>query len=345
MDRLAARFEARLELTRPYDIVVPVRELHSPASEKAIRLFRSFPRHMAAACEAVGVAGPAKLYTFCQKNTLPTRIDESNFAGYILSCLSGNSPVLYVYASSCDDSPEESQFSVVDDDESADTGTIPKASGIERGSVRSSAQQSHFKSLVMRRDNCCVVCGERSLDLLDAAHIVPRDCEDSLAVKFGLPTSWVVENGIALCRPCHKRYDANLFYICSNTIIVADGLCQDPTLGATWAPRQGKMVILPPAAEVSGDRLSFHYWPSEQTFSFAKEGFEEAQTKRHVDEDSTELFHCDAASCSYSAKRQCYILRHKNGDYKAKCPFRVPFKTPMKPSGRAAAASSTEAEG
>jgi len=326
---------------------VPCQDYNSP-SRHFVLLAPDFNSFAAAVCSRFFFRpDTAKLYWFDTHTPLKAqshKLDACSYHGFADMCIRGDLHAVYVYGPTehCDPpSPDDLPLaqSLLRHDDVADFDEDACESSSGRGSSRSSSMQSQFNKEVLRRDTCCVVCGERSRDLLEAAHILPRDCENSLAVAFGLPSSWRVENGIALCKPCHRRYDSHLFYIHDNTVIVADGLQEDATLGATWKPRHGLSVILPPVV-VSGDRLGLKYWPSEQTFSFAKEGFDESQSRRHVDDNAT--FHCDTPFCSYSSNSMAYILRHKRGDFKSKCPVRVPFQTPSK---AAAQSGGTQREG
>lgn len=283
-----------------------------------LKLAPDFKSFAAAACSRfVFSLSSAKLYWF--DSIVPDRaqshkLDSSSYAEFVTRCFQGDLRAVYVYSPTSTDplSPSNApcelgraEVRLCDvsefDEDAADSSRV-------LGNSRSSSQQSHFNRLVLRRDSCCVVCGSINPDLLEAAHILPRDCEDRLAVQFGLPSSWVVENGIALCKPCHRLYDAHLFYIHNNTVVVADGLRQDASLGGTLNARHGQPIFLP-SEVVDGDRLGRKYWPAEQTFAFAREGFDEARARRHVDDEST--YRCDEPSCSYSAKVECYIRRHK----------------------------------
>jgi hypothetical protein len=315
----------RLELAQPLDVVVPVRELNSPASEKAVRLYRTFQHHMAAACEAVGVAGAAKLYIFSDRTTR-LRIDESNFLDYASSCLSGCPPVLFVFASPSGDSPEESQCSFVDADEGG-TEVVSKVSGMERGSTRSSTQQSSFRHTISLRDgDSCVLCDcPSSMRDLEAAHIILRDEKDAVVLRYGLASSWDVKNGFLLCTRCHDAFDAFLWYVDDKMqAVVADAVLADEP--EHWVRLKGKHLRIPsPTNHGDSLRLGPEFWPDARTLLWRREQFVLAQTKRHALDLSG--FPCSMAGCTFEALSKSGL---KVDQRSRRCPFKGVPKTPAK---------------
>ncbi len=69
--------------------------------------------------------------------------------------------------------------------------------------------QQRFKFLVLRRYGmCCAVCDRRILEVLDAAHLLPKQVQGSDDPQ----------NGLALCAVHHRVFDAGLFAIEPQTL-------------------------------------------------------------------------------------------------------------------------------
>lgn len=82
---------------------------------------------------------------------------------------------------------------------------------ISKNSVNLRPNQQIFRSSVMDKYGaCCSVCSIDILELIEAAHIIPKKDRGT-----DLP-----ENGLPLCVLHHKAYDANLFCIHPDTLAV-----------------------------------------------------------------------------------------------------------------------------
>ena len=73
-------------------------------------------------------------------------------------------------------------------------------------STKLQREQAQFRKLLMKLDKCCVLTGEESNTVLEAAHIIP--------VAEGGPD--VPSNGIVLRCDLHKLYDSAAFKFDSN---------------------------------------------------------------------------------------------------------------------------------
>lgn len=83
---------------------------------------------------------------------------------------------------------------------------------ISKNSVNLRPNQQVFRNSVMDKYGaCCSVCSIDILELIEAAHIIPKKDRGT-----DLP-----ENGLPLCVLHHKAYDANLFCIHPDTLAVA----------------------------------------------------------------------------------------------------------------------------
>ncbi|MDK9718532.1 MAG: HNH endonuclease [Trichlorobacter sp.] len=81
---------------------------------------------------------------------------------------------------------------------------VPLVGEIVRESVtRIQRMQAIFRSALITLDECCTITGERTKEVLEAAHIIP-------ASRGGAE---VIENGILLRADIHRLYDANMFTI------------------------------------------------------------------------------------------------------------------------------------
>jgi hypothetical protein len=92
--------------------------------------------------------------------------------------------------------------------------------------VRSRAGQQRFKFLVMRRYGPeCAVCGIALPEVLETAHVRPKEHDGSDDPR----------NGLVLCATHHRAFDAGLFAIEPDTLVVHGGVrreAQHP--GASW---------------------------------------------------------------------------------------------------------------
>lgn len=69
--------------------------------------------------------------------------------------------------------------------------------------TRIQRNQARFRAALLALDECCTITGEKTKEVLEAAHIIP-------ASSGGAE---VIENGIILRADIHRLYDANLFTI------------------------------------------------------------------------------------------------------------------------------------
>ena len=75
-------------------------------------------------------------------------------------------------------------------------GRLRSTSARTRGAV---ALSRKWAVEVKTRDGCCVSCG--SVDLLEAHHVYPKGKYPDLRL--------VPENGLTLCRGCHRKWHAS----------------------------------------------------------------------------------------------------------------------------------------
>ena len=145
------------------------------------------------------------------------------------------------------------------------------------------SQQHCFSSRVLKRDEeMCVFCGHTNIDNLEAAHIIDvspgNNVTDlnALLESFSLLTLYDTENGITLCKTCHKVFDADLCCVCSdNSITVAEAIfsCGDNKFITHWEALQGKQIKLP---------VGRYYLkaPNSAALAYRKARFEECGERR-----------------------------------------------------------------
>jgi hypothetical protein len=108
----------------------------------------------------------------------------------------------------------------------------------------------------------------------------------------GLLTANLPNNGILLCVPCHRLYDASMWcFDPSSGVVVADALLSDASLGEAWKARVGAQLSLP------DDAALVLNWPPPSAWSASLGLFQEARERRHAKADAAQF------PCSVCGKR------------------------------------------
>lgn len=170
--------------------------------------------------------------------------------------------IYQLYASNGVDSPAQSPGHISE---------IPDKAG-DYGSNRSG--QSEFNAAIISRDEGnCVFCS--SSDDLEAAHILPVESKSLLIdpanrTRYGIASINDSCNGIALCRGCHKCFDAKLICIdpVEHTLMIADALL---------ANKSDKFRLL------TGKKMRLHSpTPNRELLQFRVDAMEAATAARHA---------------------------------------------------------------
>ena len=117
-------------------------------------------------------------------------------------------------------------------------------------------------------------------------------------VDFKIGSINDLANGILLCWPCHKVFDASLVCIDADRgtlLVVADALL---TNEERWATLKGNEV-----------RERSHFWPSKQLLKFREDALRAATERRHKMQESYSFFckHCKRSFMQVSA-----LGKHEN---------------------------------
>ncbi len=261
-----------------------------------VKLRLSFAHFRAEALGAVRVAGLARLYTVrgdgWQERQLLT---DATYAALLHSIQCGGDLLVDVLVfqplpgahTSPDKAPVDGQEAPPGD------ALVARArGGDEASSGRSTAVQSEFRVAILRRDGkACVLC-RSSNTLLEAAHVIPRTAGLPLLHTAGLLTANLPHNGILLCVPCHRLYDASMWcFDPSSGVVVADALLSNAALGETWKARVGAQLSQP------DDAAKALYWPPPSTWAASLGLFQEARVRRHAKADAAQF------PCSVCGKR------------------------------------------
>jgi hypothetical protein len=145
------------------------------------------------------------------------------------------------------------------DKEPCDDDSVLSSLSSNTSSSRGSQQQC-FSNRVLKRDGECVFCGHAITANLEAAHIINvaagnnvRDL-DALLNSFGLLSLYDTENGLTLCKTCHKTFDADLCCVGGDErIAVAEAIfsCHDTNFVEHWRKVEGKTMKPPNETHVN----------------------------------------------------------------------------------------------
>ena len=184
--------------------------------------------------------------------------------------------------------------------------------------------QSQFCTNILRRDGpACVLC--RSSSLLEAAHVLPRTTGPELLYKAGLVDANETLNGILLCTPCHRLYDAFMWCLdLTSGVVVADALLCDAALGGAWGARVGAQLRKP------GDAVWALRWPPPSVWAASLGLFNDARTRRHTKADAAP-HHCNVCGDRWVLLRG--LTRHTCRGAKAGATFHTPSALRRRASG------------
>jgi hypothetical protein len=265
-----------------------------------VKLRLSFAHFRAEALGAVRVAGQARLYTVRGDGWQERRLlTEATYAALLHSIQSGGDVLVDVLVfqplPGADASPDKAP---VDGQEAPPGDALVARGGDEASSGRSTAVQSEFRTAIQRRDGkACVLC--RSNSLLEAAHVIPRTAELPLLHKAGFLTANQPNNGILLCIPCHRLYDASMWcFDPTSGVVVADALLSDAVLGETWKARVGAQLSLPDDAALALN------WPPSSAWAASLDLFKEARVRRHAKADAAQ-FPCSVCGKRWATLKGC----------------------------------------
>ncbi len=261
-----------------------------------VKLRLSFTHFRAEALGAVRVAGQARLYTVRGDGWKERQLlTDATYAALLHSIQSGDDVLVDVLVfqplPGADASPDKAPL----EGQEAPPGDALAArarGGDEASSGRSTAVQSEFRIGILQRDGkACVLC--RSSSLLEAAHVIPRTSGLPLLRTAGLLTANLPNNGMLLCVPCHRLYDAFLWcFDPTSGVVVADALLSDATLGEAWKARVGAQLSQP-----ADDAARALYWPPPSAWAASLGVFQEARKRRHAKADAAQF------PCSVCGKR------------------------------------------
>ena len=294
-----------------------------------VKLRLSFAHFRAEALGAVRVAGLARLYTVqgggWQERQLLT---DATYAALLRGIQSGGDVLVDVLVfqplpgadASPDKAPVEGQEAPPGD------ALVARArKGDEASSGRSTAVQSEFRIAILRRDGkACVLCSSSS-SLLEAAHVIPRTAEFPLLLSAGLMTANQPSNGIMLCVPCHRLYDAFMWcFDPTSGVVVADALLSDAALGEAWKARVGAQLSQP------DDAAKALNWPPPSAWAASLVLFHAARDKRHAKADAAQF------ACSVCGKRWVLLkglTRHSCLGAQASATYHTPSALRRQASG------------
>ena len=294
-----------------------------------VKLRLSFAHFRAEALGAVRVAGQARLYTVrgsgWQERQLLT---DATYAALLHSIQSGGDVLVDVLVfqplPGADASPDKAP---VDGQEAppGDALVARARGGDEASSGRSTAVQSEFRIAILRRDGkACVLCRSSS-SLLEAAHVIPRTAGLPLLRTAGLLTANLPHNGILLCVPCHRLYDASMWcFDPTSGVVVADALLSDAALGEAWKARVGAQLSQP------DDAARALYWPPPSAWAASLGLFQEARERRHAKADAAQF------PCSVCGKRWVSLkglTRHSCLGAQASATYHTPSALRRRASG------------
>jgi hypothetical protein len=144
------------------------------------------------------------------------------------------------------------------------------------------SQQQCFSSSVLKRDRECVFCGHAITANLEAAHIIDvaagnnvRDL-DALLRSCSLLSLYDPENGLTLCKTCHKTFDADLCCVGPDeSITVAEAIfsCHDMNFVEHWRKVRGKTMKPPEETYLSKA-------PNKRALEYRKARFDEYGARR-----------------------------------------------------------------
>jgi hypothetical protein len=177
-----------------------------------------------------------------------------------------------IYVNASKTSPEK---------EPCDDDSVLSSLSSNTSSSRGSQQQC-FSRRVLKRDGECVFCGHAITANLEAAHIIDvaagnnvRDL-DALLDSVGLLTLYDTENGLTLCKTCHKTFDADLCCVGGDErIAVADAIfsCHDTNFVEHWQKVKGKTMKPPNETHLSNA-------PNKRALVYRKARFDEYGAQR-----------------------------------------------------------------
>ena len=293
-----------------------------------VKLRLSFAHFRAEALGAVRVTGQARLYTvrgdrWQERQPLTDALYQallrsSQEEGVELADVLVFQPLLGTDASP-DKAPVDAQ-----EVPPRDALAAQARGGIEASSGRSSTIQSMFRANILKRDgNACVLCSNSSL--LEAAHVLPRTTGPELLYKAGLIDANETLNGILLCTPCHRLYDAFMWCLdLTSGVVVADALLCDAALGGLWGARVGAQLRKP------DDAVWALHWPPPSVWAASLGLFHDARARRHAKADAAP-HHCNVCGDRWVLLRG--LTRHICRGAKAGATFHTPSALRRRASG------------
>lgn len=294
-----------------------------------VKLRLSLAHFRVEALGAVRVAGQARLYTVRGDGWQERQpLTDASYAALLHRALNGSDMLVDVLVfqplpgtdTSPDKAPVDGPQAPVDAPQAPSGGVARARGGDEASSGRSSAVQSEFRIAIVRRDGkACVLCRSSSLPL-EAAPVIPRTAGLPLLHAAGLLTANQVNNGMLLCTPCHRLYDA--FMWCfdptsgNSGVVVAEALLCDAALGDAWRARVGTQLSQP-------DDTSWAInWPLPSAWTAALGLFHEAREKRHAYADAAR-FPCSVCGNRWGTARG--LTRHTCSGAQASATYHTPF--------------------
>ena len=153
--------------------------------------------------------------------------------------------------------------------------TIPDEAASQHSNNSNRSGQTEFRDSILRRDkNKCVFC-DTTTPPIEAAHVLPVEQKNVLldeekCILYGIHSIMDSSNGIALCRACHKCFDASLVCIDPSTgaLLVTDVLLANEP--EKWSDLKNKIVPTCP-----------HWWPNKELLKFREQAMLFATSKRN----------------------------------------------------------------
>lgn len=174
----------------------------------------------------------------------------------------------------------------------------------------SDSAQDNFHQRVLKRDGCCVFCGDCVPAHLFVAHIfdvcpatgIPGEDVEFLQ-QYGITDLYETDNGITLCGECYDVFNALLCcvkvefdsagVVIGHTIVVANALTSSAKFADKWSKLDGASVRVPT------NPLLLKYWPPAELFEFRKSKLDEyAEKCLRLSEDLPNICKCGKRNMS-----------------------------------------------
>ena len=329
----------------PPGVVITVRDLEAKHRSVSIAVPDEWDALLQRLRDMCGYGDSHRLY-YSSVGLLATKkklASAADFAEYADSLgAAGRLPDIWVLRAPADAVPSPEQLPTAEAVAvgGAGGGGAGDGGGAASSSGRSSAQQTAFRDALLRRDatdsenGLCALCGTDSD--VQAAHILPQKRSDQFTRSGGLHDAMATAglanlydtcNGFLLCDQCHDFFDAYLWSVDSEQVVVMSNAltANVPSLAAF----SGKQLFPDNTAASLVARMNR---PLPGVWVWHFQAFKSATAARHANA-ALKLF-----DCSRCKKR--YVQEWRKDKHEATCTaVRVPAKhyfTPATKQGSAA---------